>query len=228
MRYRARMKDLFCRQLLERLGGGPLPEWDAFATTVRRRTLAPGEAIFEVDVPWPWLSVVTRGLVKLVYLRADGGERIKSFIAEGGFFASLAGLAPPGRTCFAAVALAETEVEQIGYAQLLELGDRHIAWQRALRSGIEHYGARKEKRERELLTLTPLERYRVFLAEEPALAARIAQKDLALYLGITPVALSRIRGRLAKSVARDRIDTVARHRVRGGAAERAAPPKMPR
>ena len=35
-----------------------------------------------------------------------------------------------------------------------------------------------------------------FLAEEPALAARIPQKDLALYLGITPVALSRIRGRL--------------------------------
>ena len=43
------------------------------------------------------------------------------------------------------------------------------------------------------------QRYGRFLAEEPALAARIPQKDLALYLGITPVALSRIRGRLQRT-----------------------------
>ena len=90
------------------------------------------------------------------------------------------------------------EVELLGYPVLRELGDRHIAWQRALRAGIEHYGARKEKRERELLTLTPIDRYRLFIAEEETLAARIPQKDLALYLGVTPVALSRIRGRIAR------------------------------
>ena len=47
--------------------------------------------------------------------------------------------------------------------------------------------------------LSPVQRYRLFLDEEPALAARIPQKDLALYLGITPVALSRIRGRLNRA-----------------------------
>jgi CRP-like cAMP-binding protein len=199
MRYRGGMPTLVCRPLLEHLAGAPLPEWDAFAVTVRRRRLAPGETLFDADVPWPWLSVVGAGLVKLVYLRRDGGERIKSFIAEGGFFASLAGLAPGGRTTFAAIAMTETAIEQIGYAQLRDFGDRHIVWQRALRAGIEHYGARKEKRERELLTLTAEERYRHFIEEEPALAARIPQKDLALYLGVTPVALSRIRGRLARA-----------------------------
>ena len=198
MRYRVDMATTTARALLEHLAGEALPEWERFAAGVKTRRVAPGTTLFDAGVPWPWLSVVRRGLVKLVYLKADGGERIKSFIAEGGFFASLAGLAPGGRTSFAAVAMDEVEVEQIGYAALREFGDRHIAWQRALRVGIEHYGARKEKRERELLMLTPLERYRLFLAEEGALAARIPQKDLALYLGVTPVALSRIRGRIAR------------------------------
>jgi len=198
MRYRRAMEALACRTLLERLGGGVLPEWDTFARSVQLRRIPAGTTLFDAGVPWPWLAVVRHGLVKLVYLKADGSERIKSFIAEGGFFASLAGLAPGGRTSFAAIAMDALEVELLGYPVLRELGDRHIAWQRALRVGIEHYGARKERRERELLTLTPAERYRVFLDEEAALAARVPQKDLALYLGVTPVGLSRIRGRIAR------------------------------
>lgn len=192
------MDPLACRPLLEHLAGAALPAWEGFARGVQLRRLPAGATLFDAGVPWPWLGVVRRGLVKLVYLKADGSERIKSFIAEGGFFASLAGLAPGGRTSFAAVAMEPLEVELLGYDALRELGDRHIAWQRALRAGIEHYGARKEKRERELLTLTAIDRYRLFLDEEAALAARIPQKDLALYLGVTPVALSRIRGRIAR------------------------------
>jgi CRP-like cAMP-binding protein len=196
LRYRVRMTTLHSRRLLETLAGEPLPEWDRFARELRARRLAAGESLFHAEQPWPWLAVVSTGVAKLVYPREDGSERIKSFIAEGGFFASLAALAPNGRTSFAAVAMTELAVELLPYAALRELGDRHIAWQRALRVGIEFYGARKEKRERELLMLTPAQRYHLFLDEEPALAARIPQKDLALYLGITPVALSRIRGRL--------------------------------
>lgn len=190
---------LQCQALLEALAGEALPEWERFARDVRTRRLAGGESLFHADQAWPWLAVVTSGVAKLVYPREDGGERIKSFIAEGGFFASLAALTPRGRTTFSAVAMTDLTVEQIPYVTLREFGDRHIAWQRALRVGIERYGARKEKRERELLTLTPEQRYGRFLVEEPALAARIPQKDLALYLGITPVALSRIRGRLQRA-----------------------------
>jgi CRP-like cAMP-binding protein len=192
------MQTLAARSVLEHLAGGPLPEWESFAAQVQPRSVAAGDALFSSDVPWPWLCVVRSGLFKLVYLRADGSERIKSFIAEGGFFASLAALVPGGRTSFAAVALQTSVVEPLSYPQILQLGERHLIWQKALRAGIQHYGARKEKRERELLMLSPEERYRLFLQEEPTLAARVAQQDIALYLGITPVALSRIRGRMAR------------------------------
>ena len=193
--------NLRCRALLERLSGTELPEWPVFAERVRTRACAAGEPVFHAGQPWPWLAVVTEGVAKLVYTRDDGSERIKSFIAEGGFFASLAALEPQGRTSFCARALTPLVIEQLPYAALQDFGDRHMAWQRALRAAIQFYGQRKEKRERELLMLTPQQRYAAFLAEEPALASRIPLQDLALYLGVTPVALSRIRARLRAAAA---------------------------
>ena len=58
--------------------------------------------------------------------------------------------------------------------------------------------ARKEARERELLTLGAEARYRAFCADEPLLARRIPQKDLARHLGLTPVGLNRIAMRVRR------------------------------
>jgi hypothetical protein len=60
------------------------------------------------------------------------------------------------------------------------------------------YGSRKETRERSLLTQSAEERYCAFLLDFPDIARQISQKDLAGFIRITPVALSRIKQRLAK------------------------------
>ena len=186
------------RALLEHLADGPLPEWERLAAQVVTRSLAPGKALFHADTAWPWVAVVASGLVKLVYLREDGQERIKSFIEEGGFFASLSALQPRGRTSFSAVAMEAARVVCLPYEVILALGEQHLAWQKGLRRALEIYGQRKEQRERDLLTLSAEMRYRRLLAEQPGLAGRVPQKDLALYLGITPVGLSRIRARVTR------------------------------
>jgi CRP-like cAMP-binding protein len=64
--------------------------------------------------------------------------------------------------------------------------------------------ARQSAREAELLTLDAAERYRRFLAEQPLMAARLPLHHVASYLGITNVALSRIRQRLGLGDARRR------------------------
>ena len=58
------------------------------------------------------------------------------------------------------------------------------------------FGMKKERREKELLTESAEARYRLLQEASPGLPAKVKQKDLARYLGITPVALSRIRARL--------------------------------
>jgi CRP-like cAMP-binding protein len=58
---------------------------------------------------------------------------------------------------------------------------------------------KKEQREYELLSLPAAERYQRLCAEDPDLIEQVTQNDIALYLGITPVALSRIKKRLQLS-----------------------------
>jgi hypothetical protein len=50
----------------------------------------------------------------------------------------------------------------------------------------------KVRRERDLLMLSAEALYRKFVNETPSLAERVPQKDLAAFLGVTPVGLNRI------------------------------------
>jgi CRP-like cAMP-binding protein len=53
----------------------------------------------------------------------------------------------------------------------------------------------QERRARDLLTLSAQERYLNFLVQAPELIGLLPQKDIAAYIGVTPVGLSRIAAR---------------------------------
>lgn len=54
------------------------------------------------------------------------------------------------------------------------------------------FAMKKEQREYELLCLSAQQRYQALLARKPDIYDFVTQGDIAKYLGITPVALSRI------------------------------------
>jgi len=81
----------------------------------------------------------------------------------------------------------------------LALRDRYLCWQEVAARYAEMLFAEKERREREFLSDDAATRYRTFLADSPDLESRLPQYFIASYLGITPVALSRIRGRAGTS-----------------------------
>ena len=55
---------------------------------------------------------------------------------------------------------------------------------------------RKQAREAALLSMTPEARYRALLTHAPDALARLPQGDIARFLGITPIAFSRIKRRM--------------------------------
>lgn len=187
------------QHLLEAAAGGPLPEWDRVARDLSVRTVEPGGTVFLQDVSHPFVYAVRSGLIKLSYLKEDGSEWIKSFAFEGRFFASIAALDPGGRTSFMATALETTVLERVDYRLLSTLANQHLAWSLALRNMTLLFAARKEQRERELLTLNAERRYLAFRAAYPDLEARIPQKDLARHLGLSPVGLNRIVVRVRRA-----------------------------
>ncbi|MDT9000151.1 Crp/Fnr family transcriptional regulator [Paucibacter sp. APW11] len=181
-------------RLLGALAGQDLTLGSAMPS-VQRVRVAAGAELFGAEQLHPYVYVVRSGLLKLHYLRADGQEWIKSFSHEGMFFGSLAALSAGGRSSFSVSAIEASELERLDYRELEALAAREPAWLLALYRAMQRFAALKEQRELELLTLTPPERYAAFLAAEPGLAERIPLKDLARFLGITPVSLSRIRAR---------------------------------
>lgn len=180
------------QSLLEAAAGEPLPEWPLAAADLVPKTFDAGASVFRQDEPHPFVYAVRSGLLKLVYLDAEGNEWIKSFTREGQFFASLSALSDRGVTSFMAQAIEPSVLERIPFHTLAVLGDRHLAWSRALQRMALSFAARKEQRERELLTLSAEARYLSFRAADPDLERRIPQKDLARHLGVTPVGLNRI------------------------------------
>jgi CRP-like cAMP-binding protein len=186
------------RALFERLAGGPLPSWERLEAEIVVQRIEAGGTVFTQDAEHPFAYVVRSGLLKNVYFSEDGEDWIKSFCEEGQFFGSVAALESHGRTSFAAMAVEASEVERLPYMMLEKLAETNVAWANVLRKALLIFGRRKEKRERELLTLRPEERYRAFVAETPGLEDRIPQRDLARYLGLTPVGLNRIVRRVKR------------------------------
>ncbi|MFN7918257.1 MAG: Crp/Fnr family transcriptional regulator [Vicinamibacterales bacterium] len=186
------------RTILESAAGGPLPGWADVAQGVRVKRYRPKQEVFGDGEVHPYVYVVRDGLLKLSYVNESGSEWIKSFAYEGRFFASLSALDQDGRTSFAVTALEPSVLERLDYRVLARMAERSVVWARALQRLLLVFAARKEQRERELLTLSPRERYLAFRDAHPDLEQRIPQKDLARHLGVTPVGLNRIVMRLRR------------------------------
>ena len=195
---RVKSEDCMSIALFERIAGSTLPERQRVMAAIERIEIRAGEAVFHQDDPLPFIYVVRRGLLKFTYLAADGEEWIKSVVADGQFFGSLSALVS-GRASFSVIAIEACSLERLPFALLESLADRDLAWSRMLRNALILFAERKERRERQFLTLTAEERYRIFMRDEGALLARVPKKDLAAYLGVTPVGLSRIARRVREA-----------------------------
>ena len=162
-----------------------LPRRDLRAGTV---LLAAGQALGHV-----WY--LEQGLVRLYCLSADGRERNKSFHAEGAWVG--AGVPPlRGHSPYSIEALEPLRVVQLSYAELACWSEQLPLVRQLLAEALQRVFARLAGREAELLLLDATARYHAYLQEYAAIAPRVPLRHVADYLGITNVALSRIRARL--------------------------------
>ncbi len=140
---------------------------------------------------------VRRGLIKIYYNTLDGKEWIKTFIADQGIFGSRSSQMLNIPSPFSALCLEDTEIVSFPYDQFEDACFEDMQLARAVFRFTQWLGTRKELREYQLLCLPVEEAYQDFVHTNPALLGRLKQIDIARYLGITPVALSRIKKRLA-------------------------------
>lgn len=162
----------------------------------RETTIRSGDHLFAQGDHDSNVYFVKSGMLKAYYIRADGKEHIKSFLPEGSIIGSMVALLDADPCTFSLVALEDGAVVALPFVQLKVAAARDIGLANVLIDFLSVYGKRKERREFELLSLSPEERYSVLLETMPDVADRVNQADLAAYIGVTPQALSRIKRRI--------------------------------
>lgn len=167
-------------------------EWALFHARTQLRHVEDGAFLLRAGEPVKDVYFCNQGLFRLFYTLADGREFTKSFSLASEFVTSYGAMISGGESYFAVQALEDSVVIQIPYSLLQELTDRSHAWERLMRRCAEQLYMKKEERERELLYLSATERLLAFRRKYPGLEARIPQYQIASYLGINPVSLSRI------------------------------------
>ena len=181
------------KETFEQMVSIPESEWEYVVPYFSERTFQKSDFIVRAGELSNNFYFIIKGLVRYFYLTMSGKEFNKHFAMENrlaGSFQSLVLNKPCG---FFIQALERTETLVLPNRLLAESYDRHACWERIGRIYAERLAIMKELREKEFL-IDPLEiRYRRFLEEYPGLLNRVPQYHIASYLGVTDVALSRIK-----------------------------------
>ncbi len=180
----------------EKVASIPQEEWECFVQHLSERTFEKNDFLVRAGEVANSFYFITSGLVRFFYSTEDGKEFNKHFAMENGYAGSFHSLVR-GEPCgFFIQALERTETIVLPNQVLNEFYDRHPCWERIGRKNAENLAMFKEMREKEFLLDSLETRYRRFLKDYPGLADRIPQYHIASYLGVTDVALSRIRKKI--------------------------------
>lgn len=170
---------------------------EQFESLAKVQKIARGDYLFRQSERCNNLFVIRQGLVKASYTTFDGRELVKSFIREGQCIASMHTIAANEPSPFGAVALEPCDILAVSGLDLQRLAEHSHAFALTLNQLFMEVAMKKERREYEFLCLSAEQRYKLLIQREPALLSRLTQSDIARHLGITPVALSRIRTRMS-------------------------------
>lgn len=136
-----------------------------------------------------------QGLARYYYISESGKEFNKSFAEKPGhLLSSISSVSmQEERSPFGVETLSELTVLCISYEDFRALSAKHKEWNDLMLSIYERLIVKKERREADFLLLNAKERYLKFLSDYSMIESAVANYHIASYLGITEVALSRIR-----------------------------------
>lgn len=174
----------------------PLSDEDLCALLIHthRRDMKKGEMLLKAGDRASTVAFVMHGGMREYYVLPDGTERTKNFHLPGEITGSLADLLS-SRPSMAWISAEQPSTLLCTpwdvYQQVVH--DRS-AWRDFAKCFAERLYLQKVEREYELLALDAAQRYQRALSRWPDLEAKFSQKDIASYVGVTAVHLSRVRG----------------------------------
>jgi CRP-like cAMP-binding protein len=140
---------------------------------------------------------IINGCIRL-FCEKDGEELSTYFFTENMFAGSYDSFLSRKPSKVAIETLEECEVLTLSYNSLEKLYEEFPKMNEFIRKAIEQRFVLLHDLFISYLLNSPEERYLILLKDRPELLQRIPQHQIASFIGITPVSLSRIRNRIVK------------------------------
>lgn len=175
-------------------------DFDLFLETTQPRSMSikKGDFFCTMGQKQLQLAFVRKGLFKVFINTLDGSEYIKSFIDENRLMSSYSSIVMGIPANMNVQAIEDSDLYVMDAAKARSMMDKGLVWERIARKTAEWYFCEREIKELSHMTEDAETRYRRFVKQYERLLNRISQADIARYLGINPVSLSRIRGKSAR------------------------------
>lgn len=139
------------------------------------------------------LYFLTSGLMRSVRASANGKEYTKNIYSPLSFVGPLTSILTRKPSFLTYEALTECQVFEIDFKEFYELTKTVIEISNLYNRVLEYLFIVYERKQYESFSLNATERYQLLKKRVPDIDAQIAQYQIASYLNITPVQLSRIR-----------------------------------
>lgn len=137
--------------------------------------------------------MLTKGVVRSFIILENGKEVTKSLFTPIDLFSSFTALLNQTASKFCYQALTNCEVIAINFLKLREISSKKMDILKLYVGYLEHIFSFNEERHLEVLSKDAKERYLALRDKIPNIDNLIPQYQIAAYLNITPVQLSRIR-----------------------------------
>jgi CRP-like cAMP-binding protein len=138
------------------------------------------------------LWFINKGAVK-AFEWIEGNERVSHFFLSHMFFTNYYCWVTKNKSDLTYKAVEDSEIIEIDYPKLEALCTRHHIFDTIGRKMAEKIFVQEYFNKKLLLNYTAKERYEYFEKEQPEIFQHFNLKDIASFIGITDVSLSRIR-----------------------------------
>ena len=162
------------------------------------KTINKGEFLIRQDATKKDIFFIRKGLIRAYHTNEKGDEKTFQLLPEYHVLSNVHALLYDEPSKFSYQALEPTKVYSIDYISFIEITSKNpqilemsrmFVGKRALKQAYQ--------RVESFVLLSPEERYQKYMNDYPTVINRAPDKYIANVLGITPVSLSRIKGRIA-------------------------------
>ena len=178
------------RETFESKLGRELKIWDQLGPQFSHKFLHKGEHIVRAGENWRDFCFIHEGVLRVYYLDSKGREVNQHFYACGEVISPLSSHS----ACqFNIQSLEPTQLLTANYQALSAMSSENNEWAQIELNLLKSAFLKNAKREARLLLADAESRYLWFCREYPQLVKVLPQFQIASFLGVTPVTLSRLK-----------------------------------